>query len=642
MISKKLGVTVTSVFTFLILVPTVFAFLENNVVVNLFAQLFTNEGVSPWVLKFILFWLIFSIFYAVGSNVKQLRSEGGGKGPVITIAIVVALLASIGIPNDVVGSIYRLYSGIFIIILYLLPFGIVYFMIKKTKDMGFMPRIILAILLMFFGIMLTTGFLQQFLPDIISKILKDPVEIAGLVLIIFAILQVIYAFSSFNKGAGTGNGGGFSSMWNPVKGFGGSDPETRRLRNEEKEAKRVAKENEREEKIKKDLLAAEELERAMKSLDLESKRLFDAIKKGRDILNNLPPERVNEMKSQIVTKVLDPMKNEIGLLIPKIKTKKLETEKQGNILLNLKKNIKAKEKFDEELRSEIGNMLEQTENNMKELRKSCCNNRKAPNGTKYDALYIKEHEKVGNFQADFLTKGKGKGATYPYKVKHNQLLKFMMDLEKNDDYILDSGKINSIKDIKKDANTNAIREYSRLGEFVDYILSLNDFKTEEIKALKFLNNTLTNLMPFFKNLKIAVGDLISKVDTISGLDKKLLDKLEKAIISNLNKLLLIVDDIINTFDFGKVKGTFSRVKRKSKVSYEQNLQKFNEIFIELEKNFNELINMSVVTDKNLTNIKDTLLKLKTDSDKALSNATGGAIKSFDKLNPTLFEKLTPK
>lgn len=298
-----------------VMIPSAFALLENNIVVRYISQIFTQGSMSPWVMKFAIFWLVFAIFYALTSKAEFL-STGKGKGVPITISVVLALLASVGMPNAIAQTIFNLYGGLFSAILLLLPFVLMGVIFVKTKDKTPFTHLMMAISLFFLGAILTTQWFQQFIPELIFNALNDPLEIGGIILIILGIMEFVMMFRSWNKNKPDYSTGGSTST---SKGW--SNPFKRNKTPEDiaaDEAKKIQKEQDKQkqlEAMEKERAEAEELGRFIGSVAADAGRRFETLKDGSVKLHKvLERPDIEKTLPEASTKLVVPLINEAKVM----------------------------------------------------------------------------------------------------------------------------------------------------------------------------------------------------------------------------------------------------------------------------------------------------------------------------------------
>jgi len=317
---KMLGVSLTTVTMFLVMLPSVFALLENNIVVNYIRQIFTDGAVSPWIMKFAIFWLVFSIFYAVTRKAEFLQGANGGKGVPITIAIVLAALASVGMPSKVAKAIFNLYGGIFSAILLLLPFGLMIYIFIKTEKKTPMTHLMLAISFFFLGAILTTQWFQAFIPALIYKALNDPLEIGGIILIILGIMEFFMIFRSYNANkekydSGTGDyGGGSGKSWWPFRSKTPQQLQEKEARREANKAIEEKKKREKEAELEKERAQAEELGQFIGSVAADAGKRLETLKDGSEKLHKVtetPDVRLEQTLPEVDHNLVEPLINEV-------------------------------------------------------------------------------------------------------------------------------------------------------------------------------------------------------------------------------------------------------------------------------------------------------------------------------------------
>lgn len=352
---KFLGISLVSVVTFLVMLPSVFAYLENNILFDWVRNLFSDPTAQPWVLKFFLFWLLFALIFVIGGKIDQLKTEKGGKGPVTTIAIVLALMGSIPIPNETIITIYNLYGGIFQLLLLLLPIFIAFKVIKKDPEMGMGSRLIYAFILLVLGILMMSGWFLEYLPDTFHQAVNDPLEIIGMVMFVLGIFQIFYAIQKNNQSKPQGGGGVGASL---SRGFdnvmGGKDRwnDWRDRRGEKKDAKNAKKEQneaKRLDDIEKLRAETESLGHFIGKNAADAGKRIETLKDGVEKLDNVVNSgMVEKMHPEINSVLVEPLYHECE-----------------GIIEDLQDNARKDSLRDKEL-IEIGNKLQSDINDEKE------------------------------------------------------------------------------------------------------------------------------------------------------------------------------------------------------------------------------------------------------------------------------------
>ncbi|MFT4283003.1 MAG: hypothetical protein ACMXX6_01110 [Candidatus Woesearchaeota archaeon] len=209
---KKISLSLFSVLAFLPIVSANDGLPIPDFILELIRIVWSGDP-SVVYLRFVIFIGVFTIFYAILQKTIFGKGQTNRGGVSIALAIVLALIATITMPQTVVELIFNMYSGIFGLILLFGPvLYLLYFVYKEIPGDSRGGHLIRVLVLLIITALLTSRsllnnfeFLREFGAD-------QYIILIGSIIFILAIIELVRAFSgggsdrfSGSTSAGYGN-----------------------------------------------------------------------------------------------------------------------------------------------------------------------------------------------------------------------------------------------------------------------------------------------------------------------------------------------------------------------------------------------------------------------------------------------------
>lgn len=228
-----------------------------DILTNIIRTIFSGN-VEIAYMRLILFIGIFTIFYALLNGIGPFSKEATKRGGIsVTLALVLAAIASFTMPENTVTLVFNLYSGLFGLILLLGPIlYLIYFVYKHVPgDSKGGHFIRFLILLLLAAILLSPSLINSI--DLLQRVGADEyLAFAGLILFILAIIELAKSFGSSGSGDAASKpsepwGSGISNWFNKRKENLDNHIEKKRVESEKKQDEQVKKISELGENISK-------------------------------------------------------------------------------------------------------------------------------------------------------------------------------------------------------------------------------------------------------------------------------------------------------------------------------------------------------------------------------------------------------